>query len=157
SRPREDEVVVAPENADDFERLLGILREEGRRVTEIVHLMGLSLSPDTADTDLCAVQDRRCSTAVHLAQSLCRDEVDTPPRLWLVTAGAITLPASGAAGVDSAIPSQAPLWGLGRVLMNEHPELQCRLIDLHAKGQADLAGRFVLEELREPDEETEVL
>jgi phthiocerol/phenolphthiocerol synthesis type-I polyketide synthase C len=157
SRPREDEVVVAPENADDFERLLGILREEGRPVTEIVHLMGLSLSPDTADTDLSAVQDRRCSTAVHLAQSLCRDEVDTPPRLWLVTAGAIALPASGAAGVDSPIPSQAPLWGLGRVLMNEHPELQCRLIDLHAKGQADLAGRFVMEELREPDEETEVL
>ena len=157
SRPREDEFVVAPENSEDFERLLGILREEDKRVTEIVHLMGLSLSPDAADTDLCVVQDRRCSTAVHLAQSLCRGEGDTPPRLWLVTAGAVTLSASGALGVDSPIPSQAPLWGLGRVLMNEHPELQCRLIDLYAKGQANLAGRFVMAELREPDEETEVL
>ena len=41
--------------------------------------------------------------------------------------------------------------------MNEHPELQCRLIDLYAKGQASLAGRLVMAELREPDEETEVL
>ena len=60
-RPRENEFVVAPENSEDFERLLGILREEDKRVTEIVHLMGLSLSPDAADTDLCVVQDRRCS------------------------------------------------------------------------------------------------
>ena len=155
SRPREDEFVVAPENAEDFERLVGILREEDKRVTEIVHLMGLSLSPDTTDTDLCVVQDHRCATAMHLAQSLCRGEADRPPRLWLVTAGAVS--ASGALGVDSPIPSQAPLWGLGRVLMNEHPELQCRLIDLYAKGQANLAGRLVMAELREPDEETEVL
>lgn len=26
--------------------------------------------------------------------------------------------------------SQAPIWGLGRVIMNEHPELGCRLVDL---------------------------
>jgi acyl transferase domain-containing protein/NADPH:quinone reductase-like Zn-dependent oxidoreductase/NAD(P)-dependent dehydrogenase (short-subunit alcohol dehydrogenase family)/acyl carrier protein len=157
SRPRADEAVVAPESAEDFERLLGMLREEDTRVTEIVHLMGLSLSQDAADSDLCAVQDRRCSTAVHLVQSLCRGDGDRPPRLWLVTAGAVVLPGSGALGVDSPIPSQAPLWGLGRVLMSEHPELQCRLIDLYAKGQANLAGRFVMAELREPDEETEVL
>ncbi len=157
SRTGEDEVVLAPECPEDFERLLGILRDEDKRVTEIVHLMGLSLSPDTADTDLCVVQDRRCSTAVHLAQSLCRAEGDTPPRLWLVTAGAAAVSAAGALRVDSPIPSQAPLWGLGRVLMNEHPELQCRLIDLYAEGQANLAGQFVMAELREPDEETEVL
>ena len=157
SRPSEDEVVVAPECAEDFERLLGILREEDKHVTEIVHLMGLSLSPDTSETDLCAVQDRRCSAVVHLAQSLCRGEGDTAPRLWLVTAGAVAVSASGALRADSPIPSQAPLWGLGRVLMNEHPELQCRLIDLHAEGRSSLAGQFVMAELREPDEETEVL
>ncbi|MBC8831316.1 hypothetical protein IAI13_33915, partial [Escherichia coli] len=27
-------------------------------------------------------------------------------------------------------PEQATLWGLGRVLANEHPELACRLIDV---------------------------
>src|SRR5262249_8999329 len=34
--------------------------------------------------------------------------------------------------VDSDVPSlaQAPLWGLGRVIANEHPELRCTLFDL---------------------------
>ncbi|NTX23888.1 SDR family NAD(P)-dependent oxidoreductase, partial [Burkholderia cepacia] len=34
------------------------------------------------------------------------------------------------AGAANAHPEQATLWGLGRVLANEHPELACRLIDV---------------------------
>ena len=30
--------------------------------------------------------------------------------------------------------AQAPLWGLGRVAMNEHPDLGCKLVDLEPSG-----------------------
>ncbi|HEY3057490.1 MAG TPA: beta-ketoacyl reductase, partial [Chloroflexota bacterium] len=56
------------------------------------------------------------------------------PRLWLVTRGAQSvLPG------DQLEISQAPLWGLGRTLALEHPELACTLIDLdpHAPIAAD--------------------
>lgn len=45
------------------------------------------------------------------------------PRLWVLTRGAW-------ACADTS-PTAAALWGLGRVLMNEHPELDSTLIDLN--------------------------
>src|SRR5262249_60469312 len=47
------------------------------------------------------------------------------PRLWVVTRGAQAVEAD-----ESAAVAQAPLWGFGRVLVNEHPELRPTLIDL---------------------------
>lgn len=52
-----------------------------------------------------------------------------PPRLFMVTAGAQT---AGAQSAGAAM--QAPLWGFGRALANEHPELKATLIDLEALG-----------------------
>ena len=46
-------------------------------------------------------------------------------RLTVVTRGGAPF-----AGTANAHPEQATLWGLGRVLANEHPELACRLIDV---------------------------
>ncbi|ALK29465.1 type I polyketide synthase [Burkholderia plantarii] len=46
-------------------------------------------------------------------------------RLSVITRGGA--PFDGAVAGD---PAQATLWGLGRVLANEHPELGCRLIDV---------------------------
>ena len=41
-------------------------------------------------------------------------------------------------------PGQCALWGLGRVIMNEHPELGVRLIDLQiGSGLAPTAERLV--------------
>ena len=43
------------------------------------------------------------------------------PRLWWVTRGAVAVTAGEAAEV-----AQASLWGLGRTVMQEHPELTAR-------------------------------
>ncbi|MFI1913834.1 SDR family NAD(P)-dependent oxidoreductase [Nocardia sp. NPDC020380] len=45
--------------------------------------------------------------------------------LWLVTVGA-----QYAAATDRPSPEQAMMWGFGRTLAAEHPELRCRLLDL---------------------------
>ena len=62
--------------------------------------------------------------ALTLAQAL---EASTPaPRLWLVTAGAQPVQHRGG---DLAL-AQSPLWGLGRVIALERPELRATLVDL---------------------------
>ena len=43
-------------------------------------------------------------------------------------------------GGDPPQVAQAPLWGLGRVLAVEHPELHCMLIDLDPRGDAGSAA-----------------
>ncbi|AQQ27413.1 type I polyketide synthase [Burkholderia cenocepacia] len=70
-------------------------------------------------------------------------------RLTVVTRGGAPF-----AGAANAHPEQATLWGLGRVLANEHPELACRLIDVDRSAHGipdalirELTGAAVEEEV----------
>jgi len=69
-----------------------------------------------------------------------------PPRLWLVTRGALS-----AAGAPSLV--QAPLAGLARVVSLEHPELRCTLVDLDP-ANSDL--KALVAELAAEDGEPQV-
>jgi acyl transferase domain-containing protein/acyl carrier protein len=94
----------------------------------IVFLWGLDSCPSgelTADK-LDVANTTGCEPLLHLIQSLSRAEAERAPRLWLLTAGAHRI-------VDedrSEGIAQSPLWGMGRVIANEHPELRCVRIDL---------------------------
>jgi acyl transferase domain-containing protein/aryl carrier-like protein len=70
-----------------------------------------------------------------------------PPRLHLITAGCQAVDA--ARDVDWP---RASLWGLGRVVAIEHPELGCRRIDLEPGAPIDAC----VSELRAPDGEAEI-
>jgi acyl transferase domain-containing protein/acyl carrier protein len=96
-----------------------------------IHLWSLSATPAEATSLRSLQEDQRRGTlsALYLAQALLHAGWRQPPRLWLVTRGAHDLePEPGAAkGVE---PAQAPLWGFGRTLALEHPELRTTLVDL---------------------------
>jgi acyl transferase domain-containing protein/NADPH:quinone reductase-like Zn-dependent oxidoreductase/SAM-dependent methyltransferase/aryl carrier-like protein len=92
-----------------------------------------------------------CNSALKLIQTIELERHDNPPRLSFVTNGALASPFSGPLN-----PDHAALWGLIRVISNEHPSLGCRLIDLHADFSRDQAGVWLAEELLRPDDETEV-
>src|SRR5262249_22295101 len=70
------------------------------------------------------------------------------PRLWWVTTGAV-----------AATPEETPelatsaLWGLGRTVMQEHPELRCKLLDLERSVDAT---DLLLRELGARDDESQV-
>jgi NADPH:quinone reductase-like Zn-dependent oxidoreductase/acyl carrier protein len=71
--------------------------------------------------------------------------------LWLATAGA--MPAPGRAGpVD---PAQAAIWGVGRTMMTERPDLSCRLIDLDPAYDADAVAGNLLDEFARVADEAE--
>jgi amino acid adenylation domain-containing protein len=76
-------------------------------------------------------QRRLCGSALRLAQGLI-DQAE-PARLWLVTQGV----AQQETGLSLTI-APASLWGLGRSIALEHPELRCTRIDLDvAAAQVD--------------------
>ena len=69
-------------------------------------------------TSLDADLSRTCGGALHVIQSVADLQWSPGPRLWLVTRGAQAL---DGALTDRVAISQAPLWGVGRVLGLEHP------------------------------------
>jgi phthiocerol/phenolphthiocerol synthesis type-I polyketide synthase C len=116
------------------------------------------LAPDiglSADVDGTALMQAQRATSVALAR-LVRDlgAQGVPVRLSIVTRDGA--PFAGLVGDGSARrPEQATLWGLGRVLANEHPELSCRLIDVSSACEDAVA--VLAHELITADTEEEVL
>ncbi|TXH66924.1 MAG: SDR family NAD(P)-dependent oxidoreductase [Thiothrix sp.] len=108
----------------------------------IIHLQGLCFNEPV---DLLALQEQRCISTLGLVQALDKAAITT--QLWLVTAGAM----------EGTQPAQAPLWGLGRVLMNEHPDLKVKLIDLQKSPSSTEAAKLLVQEYLSADAEDEVL
>ncbi len=63
---------------------------------------------------------------VEVIQALAAGETANPPRLWIVSAGAWKLPGDS----QDLIPVHGVLWGLGRVIAREHPELRNTNVDI---------------------------
>ena len=93
----------------------------------IIHLWSLDIDQPTAGTPLVAASLPSWGSALDLVQALLRQGT-TPSALWFVTQSAQPV----LAGDRIAGFMQAPLWGMGKTIALEHPELGCGLIDLDA-------------------------
>jgi acyl transferase domain-containing protein len=114
----------------------------------IVYLWALEhLPPEPTLAELQAAQVTSCAGVVHLIQAL-GSALRLPPRLWLVTREAQPAGNSG----ESLAPGGAPVWGLGRVIAMEHPELWGGLVDLGSEP-ADRNGVLLADEVSRPDSE----
>ena len=138
---------VAPEAPDGFDALLAEARARGP-VRGVIHLWSLDASPPEQTTVASLVADERLGSVavLHLVQALARS--GEAARVWLVTRNVQPVgPGSGALAV-----AQAPLWGLGKVVALEHPDLWGRLIDLDPAAPDDEAAAL-LAEIDAPDDE----
>ncbi|WP_100898073.1 type I polyketide synthase [Nostoc flagelliforme] len=88
--------------------------------------------------DLEVASQTGCGGVLSLVQSLIRKEFSPPPTLWLVTQGAQRV------GVESTLlgVAQSPVWGLGKVIKDEHPEFNCTLVDLDPVGNNNAQSLF---------------
>ena len=89
-----------------------------------------------------------CTGVLEITQALA-DRGNAAPPLTLVTRGAQPV-----TGGSAESPASAMVWGLGKVIALEHPELRCRRIDLESGDAAfvrDLAAELVF-----PDEEDQI-
>jgi acyl transferase domain-containing protein/acyl carrier protein len=98
----------------------------------IVHMWSLDTAAvdETTAATLADAREAGCVSALHLVQALAGADRGDAPRLWLVTQGAQAV----GVPVDSVSIAQAPLWGLGKTIAVEHPELHCTRIDLGPAG-----------------------
>jgi acyl transferase domain-containing protein/NADP-dependent 3-hydroxy acid dehydrogenase YdfG/acyl carrier protein len=133
-----------------FDRLIAAACAPG--LDQVLHLWSLAAVPDDRDGEPTRSQQTTCASVLHLVQALARAGLAAPPRLQLVTAGSQLVTGHD---VASAAWVHAGLWGLGRVIAAEHPELRCRRIDLEPGAPLEALAACAAE-LRGPDGEDEI-
>ncbi|MBV9787114.1 MAG: SDR family NAD(P)-dependent oxidoreductase, partial [Chloroflexi bacterium] len=145
---------IDPSNREDWQTLAQAVAGRSQSPYQnIVYLWALDATPSDQLTldGLQADQSLCFGNIVRLVQSLVQVERQHAPRLWLITVGSQAIDAAhNPLGI-----TQAPVWGLGRVLMCEHPELRTTLIDL----DPTLPGMSVstlLEALAQADAEDQI-
>ena len=124
--------VVAPsELVDDPDAVIAELAT----VTDVLYAPPTPASPWNP---LCAREIFAAARTLAVAMA----DRPLPPRLTFLTRNAAPVDAG-----DRANPAHAVLWGLGRTLALEHPEIWGRVIDLDESVDADLAAAWVLAEV----------
>jgi acyl transferase domain-containing protein/acyl carrier protein len=152
----EDEFRLNPRQPEDLPKIITAGRAGEVPVKGIVHFWSLDARPvsETSPATLEQAQDLGSLHVVHLVQALKKTTWTESPRLWLVTRGAQALQP----GAEPMAIAQAPLWGLGRVVLNEHPDLRCTLVDLSPTPETLTSEvQDLVEELFADDREEELL
>ncbi len=112
-----------------------------------------SLDSVGAETDLDTANQRGCGSTLHLVQALNKADFSEPPALWLVTQGAVPIP-----NPQFPIPNiaQSPLWGMGKVIALEHPELNCVRVDLEPETKSEIGAQALLAEISSKTSENQI-
>jgi myxalamid-type polyketide synthase MxaE and MxaD len=144
---------VRPGHGEDLASVFQALGDEGAPLRGVVHLWSLDAEKGDglSEADLLAAQELGCESLVLLLQELARRSLVPPPRVFGVTSGVQKV----GAGEDPSIAA-APLWGLGRVAAEEHPELWGGMIDLDPAAAVGDSARLLVEEITAPSEESDV-
>ncbi len=150
----EQQYELSAQDPEEFNRLLRELYgRSGEQAIGIVYLWGMLAPPVKESTrqPLQTNQDSACIGVLHLIQAIAAAKQELSPRLWLVTSGVHAIEVQ-----DQTIAlSQATLWGLGRVIVYEHQNLHCTLIDLDTTPSEVCLDAF-LGEICSDGEEDEV-
>jgi acyl transferase domain-containing protein/acyl carrier protein len=117
-----------PQSAEQLDRLL----QTSGPFDAIAHFWSLDalVSPAADAPELETAEQFGPKSVVRLIRAISAARWPQPPELWIATGGAYSIDGS------PVVVTQAPTWGLGRVVACEHPELRCRLVDL-SPGAAD--------------------
>jgi acyl transferase domain-containing protein/NADPH:quinone reductase-like Zn-dependent oxidoreductase/acyl carrier protein len=127
-----------------YDQLIGELADFGRQgVQSVVYLWPLDGSngaPSSVE-DLHSAQKKLCASLLALTQAMVRNENKQRLKLWVVTQNAVPTGETG----EALSLKAAALAGLVKVIDLEHPELECRLVDLN--GDQEMNSRYLFEEL----------
>jgi acyl transferase domain-containing protein/acyl carrier protein/phospholipid N-methyltransferase len=135
-------------NSDDARRLMESVSSQAPHLAGIVHLW----SPDTVTSETMTSDALRssarlgCVGVLQLVQAVVATDGLVVDGLWLITRSA--QPIENRA--EALQVAQSPLWGLGRVAINEYQNLRCHLVDLTTCSQEEIA--FLAEELTAGDD-----
>jgi len=130
---------ISPTSTDDISRLLD---EIGSGFDGVIHCWSIDAPlPDRVTTfELMNFQQVACGSVLSLIQN-CEKRGLVIPAIWLITAGS-QLPDHEK---EPPNVSEAPLWGLGRVVTNEQAALRCRIVDLSTTPSIEEIQSLVVE------------
>lgn len=152
--------VVDPTAPQDFQQLLQALSDEEPPCVGVLYLWGAEETDMTA-SDVPEHTLQLCGGLLHLVQAL--REQQFAPRLWLATRALpwqSTLlsahpPSKRTAAQVARDGISGALWGVGRTIAMELPQLQCSAIQLAEATLAEEATA-ILQELQSGETETQV-
>ncbi|MDZ7335182.1 MAG: amino acid adenylation domain-containing protein [candidate division KSB1 bacterium] len=144
---------IHPSNPDHFERLFSEAFAETAKCAGIIYLWGLDCTRSTDLTldSLSADQSLITGSISALIRSINKIRWQELPGLYLVTQNAQSHDLDG----KPISISQSTIWGLGRVIAQEHPELKCKLLDLES-GSLEQSLSILMPEFLYLDREDQI-
>ncbi|MEM9271362.1 MAG: SDR family NAD(P)-dependent oxidoreductase [Cyanobacteria bacterium P01_F01_bin.143] len=150
-----EEFRINPHNPEDFQKLLAAVINRSPNLYGVVQCWSIFEveNHNLSSSELAATSHRICGTTLSLVQALVKVASGITPRLWLVTQGAQPLPTEQP--VISGF-EQASLWGLGKAIALEHPELNSVRIDLDPNVGIEEQAKLLYSEITSEDIEDQV-
>jgi acyl transferase domain-containing protein/NADPH:quinone reductase-like Zn-dependent oxidoreductase/NADP-dependent 3-hydroxy acid dehydrogenase YdfG len=134
ARLADREYQVRPDSHAELDGLVKEIARTTGKPTAVVHLWSVrDALPEGEDGN--SVMQAQFFGSAHVplvVQAMTAANWTTSPRLWLVTSGCMSV------GADKTLPclEGAPMWGIGRTVAQEHPELRVTLVDLSQSPEA---------------------
>ena len=148
---RNDTLNISDENGEYFSQFIGnIFTSQNNGFRGIIYCWGMNFTPcDHIDVSILN-QSHQVSigSLLHLVRALSRTKATPPPKLWIATSN--TQPVKVDEGPVSIM--QAPLWGIGRVMDTETPELFGGCVDFSSEP-TDSELRLFIHDLLNPSPE----
>ncbi|NER51803.1 MAG: SDR family NAD(P)-dependent oxidoreductase, partial [Symploca sp. SIO1A3] len=150
-----DKFTINPDNPAEFEQLMETVAAKSASLSGVVQCW--TTEADVGKTinssDLEHLSKRGCGTTLSLVQALVKAGLSQTPRLWLVTCGSQPVPSD-----NPVIPgvAQSSVWGMGKVISLEHPELDCVRLDLDPQQTIEAQAKALFEEIWSKDREDQV-
>jgi acyl transferase domain-containing protein/acyl carrier protein/predicted O-methyltransferase YrrM len=149
---------IDPTRPEDFQQLVKAVIATQHRLRGIVYCWSLEAVEADALTvaDLEIANQQGCGATLHLIQALVKAELSEPPSLWLVTQGAIPVRIQAQnSKIENPSLAQSSLWGMGKVIALEYPELNCVRVDLDPQTKGTEA-QTLFEEIWSKSQEDQV-
>jgi acyl transferase domain-containing protein/ubiquinone/menaquinone biosynthesis C-methylase UbiE/acyl carrier protein len=143
-------MTIRPDCYDDFETIFKL--SEFSQAAGILFAWGIDpIQPQKISLDdLKHFQKLSCGSLLHILHALGRNHDTKQLSLILLTQGAVSID-----NTQQMNPSQSSLWGFGRTIISEKPELNCRLIDLDPEMDCHDVS-MLMEALKHPEHDPQI-
>ncbi|NEO73021.1 type I polyketide synthase [Moorena sp. SIO3H5] len=150
-----EEFTINPNHPEEFQQLLAEVASDSSSLHGVVQCWTMTGTDSTniSSQELENISQLGCGSTLSLVQSLVKGELSQLPRLWLVTCGAQPIPQT-----KSLLPGMihSTVWGMGKAINLEHPELNCVRIDLDPQQSVETQAQQLWLEIWSQDKEEQV-
>ncbi|MEM9212769.1 MAG: SDR family NAD(P)-dependent oxidoreductase [Cyanobacteria bacterium P01_F01_bin.150] len=151
-----------------LDTVINQLADQHAQLCGIIYLAGLDApSADQLDSEQLSINSEMlCTQVLTLVQALEHRALASPPELWLITQDAVSTGISTNSSANSSTDSsagkksetisgmaQSLLWGMGKAIALEYPELRCRCVDIDANMTTEAQVRSLWHEIYQTEAE----